>query len=598
MDYILKQRFSFSLIKVYKNYSSIDKPKNFLKFVDNGYPDFRTKDETQHISNLYNPSTGNKHFYKIKNDEKGNNWVPKLSLVGEFFTTKEKQIKRHYNNPFSEIKVVVKERTIKVKDNKVIISLYEYSKVRLVNRRYFKKYNSSVILTFDLKNGNILCINNNNKNKIGTFNKNYFPSIMAGAKNIFDCHEKFSKAVHTSIGGINEKKIRKELFDVFNDNIFYNEFGKLLNINFSTRYKTRFDYLKSELIKFFVNKKNIKVPDNYQHLIKYHYPTEKFLKKNDRKLISSILDRYNIKSKSTIKILHTNPLIDIPTLKSICNLFGYNYQNYISRINIEYFDTYDYLTNSPSPIFRNNSQFLISNQDKEMILRLLNCPIKKTNDPMITNSIVSLITDHLNMLVVFKEYYPNYVLRCKNFKIFDEEHVELSRISRLVKKTHTIKYVFNDEMLKEVESPIELKFEIDGNVVSDFLYPIILKTEEEYIDEGSFMHHCVASYSNKSISIIISVRTKEGDNRVTCEFDCQTGSLLQARHFCNGMPPEDFMMAVEQLKNKTKFFAKRGMLHSIDTVRTPVIINGIEVPQKTVSPNDLILENLFNQAAF
>ena len=54
-------------------------------------------------------------------------------------------------------------------------------------------------------------------------------------------------------------------------------------------------------------------------------------------------------------------------------------------------------------------------------------------------------------------------------------------------------------------------------------------------------------------------------------------------------------MAIDELKNRTKYFAKRGMLHSIEKIKTPVIINGIEVGGKKVSPVDGLLENLFRR---
>jgi hypothetical protein len=91
------------------------------------------------------------------------------------------------------------------------------------------------------------------------------------------------------------------------------------------------------------------------------------------------------------------------------------------------------------------------------------------------------------------------------------------------------------------------------------------------------MHHCVATYSDKQKSIIVSIRTKDGKDRVTCEFHCQDGKLIQARHFCNKQPPADMMLAVEQLSIKTKKFARLGILHSIEMKKVPIIINGIEV---------------------
>ena len=101
------------------------------------------------------------------------------------------------------------------------------------------------------------------------------------------------------------------------------------------------------------------------------------------------------------------------------------------------------------------------------------------------------------------------------------------------------------------------------------------------------MHHCVASYSDKDKSIIISIRTEDKSDRVTCEFDCQTGSLIQSRHFCNNQPPEDMAMAVIELTKKTKSHARLGLLNSISKQKVPIKINGVEVKSTQREPRML-----------
>jgi len=158
----------------------------------------------------------------------------------------------------------------------------------------------------------------------------------------------------------------------------------------------------------------------------------------------------------------------------------------------------------------------------------------------------------------------------------------------MIKKGYVIEYVFSDKMVNDVEKPIDLKIDLgDENYGGITFYPYILKREEEYNEEGSFMHHCVASYSDKDRSIIVSIRTKDKSDRVTCEFDCQTGSLMQARHFCNAQPPEDIAMAVVELTKKTKSYARLGLLNSISKQKVLIKINGIEVKPEQREPRML-----------
>jgi hypothetical protein len=96
------------------------------------------------------------------------------------------------------------------------------------------------------------------------------------------------------------------------------------------------------------------------------------------------------------------------------------------------------------------------------------------------------------------------------------------------------------------------------------------------------MHHFVASYSNKDVSIIVSLRTEDMLDRVTCEFNCASGDLQQARHFCNGEPPEKMKRAIENLKPIVSKFARMKLLKSIEKNKVPVKINGVEVTLENV----------------
>ena len=128
-------------------------------------------------------------------------------------------------------------------------------------------------------------------------------------------------------------------------------------------------------------------------------------------------------------------------------------------------------------------------------------------------------------------------------------------------------------MVRNVESPI--KNEFDG--VKYYFNPVILKRDEEYSEEGSFMHHCVASYSNKIESIIVSLRTNEGLDRVTCEFNKKTGECIQQRYFCNKVPPDYFTDSLKTLRERVKKSANNRLLYHIDFKKVRVKINGIEV---------------------
>jgi hypothetical protein len=224
---------------------------------------------------------------------------------------------------------------------------------------------------------------------------------------------------------------------------------------------------------------------------------------------------------------------------------------------------------------------------------------------LINHRFIGDLNDHFKMIDKLRKFIPDLYLKSKNIDDFDKEHLELSKMMKFIKKGYVIEYQFVDKMVNDVESPIKVKINLSDDEsnpewVTPEFYPYILKREEDYDEEGNFMHHCVASYSDKEKSIIVSVRTEDKKDRVTCEFDCQTGTLIQARHFCNKQPPADIELAVNVLKEKTKHYARMGLLHSLDKKKVPVKINGIEIIPEIKEPTRIsdVLFDMRREPAF
>jgi hypothetical protein len=251
-----------------------------------------------------------------------------------------------------------------------------------------------------------------------------------------------------------------------------------------------------------------------------------------------------------------------------------------------------------------NNDFEILNVEKENIVKIINNVrlVKRgfegflnPRETPIKSRFIDELYDHFNMIKKLRKYDDSLYLKSKTYDDFHNEHMELSKMMSFIKKGWVVEYKFDDKMVGDVEKPIDLKIDLGDDKFGDItFYPYILKREEEYDEEGKFMHHCVASYSDKEKSIIVSLRTLDKQDRVTCEFHCQDGTLLQARHFCNKQPPADMMLAIEELKHKMTKYARLGILHSLDKKRVPVKINGIEVvPEKKEVKPDYLFDRLF-----
>jgi hypothetical protein len=615
MEEIITQKFTFATITVFKDYSKITDKSKSLNSLNVNLDSFDDGDEVFEktkrlikftIDDLRRPTIGRTVEFPEKIGKRktkffyGNPNINERSTINyairNFETRNDRHIKKHYGNPFSEITVNTIERSIRRHGDKITVKIYRHHSHRAFNNIYFRKSMSVESFTFNTVNGNFTTLNMNKtgKKKTQTFRTNNF--------NFLEMQFKEGGILKMRKCLDDNSTLLREYEETFNDVDFIYELGRVFNLNQNFIFNgTWFVQL---ILERFVELKKIKVSDNYGMWIKRFYPTEKYLKKNERKLVASILDMFQIKSKITIKIMHSNSKLDIHSLARLCYIFGDNYSKYIGSIDIEHFNNttnengleIGYGKNKFAQEFKKSKVF-ITNTEKENIVKIINNSgvsvrgfqrLMGKVETLITSNFLGELDDHFNMIHRLREFIPDLHMKAKTYDDFRNEHSELSKMISVIKKGYVIEYIFSDKMVNDVEKPIDLKIDLgDGNYGDITFYPYILKREEEYNEEGSFMHHCVASYSNKDKSIIVSIRTKDKSDRVTCEFDCQTGSLIQSRHFCNRTPPEDMALAVVELTKKTKNYARLGLLNSLNKQKVPVKINGVEVRPEQREPRRL-----------
>lgn len=301
--------------------------------------------------------------------------------------------------------------------------------------------------------------------------------------------------------------------------------------------------------------------------------------------------------------MHENSDINLQELSAFCSLFGKDFPKYIGSLPSSVFNIFKnknatyYGTAPMEQRGVKNNWLFIENFEKENIIKIINSVNEKNpNTWAPLNNLYTLFKDHFEMIDKLREYDPNLKMRATTYDDFHIEHLELSKMVRLIKKAWTIEYQFDNRMVRLVEE--EIKY-LHKDYESYVFKPQILKREEEYSEEGSFMHHCVATYANKESSIIISLRTGGGSDRVTCEFNKKTGECLQERHFCNKVPPEHFEQPLKILKERVRKFANQRLLNHIDIKKVRVKINGKEVKQEdNRSDVEILFDNVINGIEF
>jgi len=524
-------------------------------------------------------------------------------ISNSYQTTKDKQIKRNFNNPFCAIRTHLYERSIIKRGDKIVIKAYAHHKGREFNHRYFRKNSGISSITFNLKTGNISCYVSDKASKHSRtkFRTNVFSDIIDGVNS---AHGAFRLPINKIKSN---SKLYGQFKQTFDDMDFTTTLIKTLELNLLPTYDIDYFWLDKffkELVIKFVTHKKIKAPNEYTNLIIYSYPKEKFLKKNDRKLVESILDFYKLKSKILNKFLHLNPNIDFHRLFILCYLLGDDYTKFICNLDFMKFNEqtnrdfryrFDDVNNfkhlksrieeskTTTPDFTN-----ISGQEKNNIISIVNnyLDFALTKSIQRVHVLLNDICDHFRLISLVKEYGIELKINAKTYEEFITEHSEFSKINSSIQKGYEIEYFFNEETINKIEEPILLES-------GDMLYPFILKKESDYIEEGKHMHHCVASYATTNKSIIISIRDERKHDRVTCELSKQDARLIQARHFCNATPPDIFNHAIDEIVTRCEYLARFGMLNHAKEERVPITINGIVIKKEHRQPRTLldILEN-------
>lgn len=600
MEDILSERFQYATITTYKDYCNINDKSHHQNSM-NGNMDWADDvfDGNYLTSSGFSMSTPKGSLVSLpeKRGKRKVNFFNDDKPVQERFyleygfpkyysgydTTSDRQIKRHFGKPFSGVTITTTERSIRRHGDKITIKSYHSQKTRSFNCIYYRKSFIVNSVTFNLKTGNFttLIINKNGKKKSQTFTTNHFLSLL---KIVMSRHLFMVKKSHSK-----NSRVHDEFLQCFNDDLFFNTMKEALNVNSTLDYNEDLDHVMVDFMDVFIKLKNIKVPDeDYDYLLVKLYPTEKYFKKNDRKLVASVLDMLGIKSKLTIKILHENPMIDILSLHRFIKYFDNDYTKYLGNVNPEVFkssfrkDSIYSMNDWTSkfnilndPYSNRVKCFGLNDMEKENLIKIVNTiPTGNRRINGLSPDFIQLMDDHISMVDRLREYDPELTINAKSIDEFYNEHSELSKMITAIKKGWVVEYQYDQKTIDVIEQPLNCLYDNDTLHV---LYPVILKREEEYGEEGSFMHHCVASYANKDTSIIISLRDKSGGERVTCEYQIETGRCLQKRYFCNANPPSSFEDGLLLLTEKVAQMARWGTLNWKEKKKVPVKINGVEI---------------------
>jgi hypothetical protein len=463
-------------------------------------------------------------------------------------TTEKEWIKKSVNlfcsARVSRVTLILSEIIENGKPIKLRVCVYYFTKERKVGKRYFWKKANSVYYTVNLKQKNFYVTKKNKsgrhtnttttKNPIKFFKRD--ESLLNGIFLHLNIPTNFDNSIipYVELGTYEtDAMIMKQEVETAVDKILSKFKNRLEVKNIGMKCD-----LYTILCKWFINKRKIKVPNNWKDYMRYYYPGIKELKKHNNKLIQTILSSYGLKSKSSISLLHTNDFICLDTYKIIKDLVG---KHNISKINTSLFKDEHLLGLSNTE--QRFKALNLSKKEIKNIINLLN-DIAHNGDPYVLRD---FIADHISMREQLKRKTgKTYRIKADTIKLYNNEHSKWSTKLSEIRKGENIEYLYDNNFIKIITSPYT------DEVGQKFIIKL-LKTGLDYTEEGLKQKNCVATYIDKFDRCIISVRTMD-DERVTLEYviphEHNPPKLIQARGKLNTIIPDKFNKVVHEITQR------------------------------------------------
>lgn len=258
---------------------------------------------------------------------------------------------------------------------------------------------------------------------------------------------------------------------------------------------------EDRLFRFYLNKRGIKYPNNFKvYTGELRGPEiKKILKKNDNKLVESIMIRHNLSGKKVRHALHFCNKLNLPLYEVARKLFGDDWLNQDKESII--LD----LLNQPSSFINVPAQFteLISKEELKKVYTLFKQVFIHENLDSTT------FGDHIRMYVELKSF-GEHDLKWKSVESkpdFRKEHLDWTEKLQHYKMGNYTRH-YPEYMYEMISQPSHADF-----------HQVLLDTSSNYNDESSYQSNCVKGYIGKPSCLIISVRYgKFLEERATIEY--------------------------------------------------------------------------------
>ena len=444
-------------------------------------------------------------------------------------------------------------------EDKIKVSIFNFTKSRVVGYRYFKKESNDMHITFNIKTNNFYITTStfSNRRRYTFTSKNDFSKINTKIKSLkFQNNLSALKGVRLNsslnkikTNTINVTPLLTALYDELGLGNTTNSFKKNIFVGDQS------EILGNIIMEWFVKVRSIKVPNDYQYYLINHYPGIKILKKNNMNLLQSILKENGLNGKFYNRLLNLNPKCNITDLTHLRDYLGDdNIKQIKPNILIKSNNFTDNKWVSYAKTLKLEGE--LNKHEKKNIINIYNTSLDCDRIKWFINELY----DHISMREKLKSYDVVKKIKAKTILDFEQEHIEWASLINQLERNKEVSYIYPSKFLEHIEKPI---------IVDDTKYFVkVLDNDFEYFNEGEIQHHCVRTYLDRYDSIIISVRKDypNNTNRMTCEFKMNNSKqikslnnisevigepkLVQARMKYNAIPDNEWEIVKKLLRKE------------------------------------------------
>ena len=430
-------------------------------------------------------------FNSVKESHLGSEKHPFFNFDASF--KDEKTFVENFGNPLFSVSKEYYMVVVEKDEDKVSIKRFYGLKHRKGGNSWFKIVKNMSFISVNKKTGDVYvgsmenyqkkrkCVKKIRKNSFLDNHLSSFQSILKNTLTHFTTEENFN---------ISSLAIQAFINEVDGQTNFS-------NLSFDSR-----------LFKFYLDKKQIKYPNNFNvystHLL--GTPFRKLLKKENNRLVEAFMIFNNLKGKKLKLALHTCDYINLQNYFVAKNLFGEDWINQDGNI--------------ISEIISQKTTISVSNQMIDEFKNLVSVEEMKRVYKLFKQSAVDqrldswTFVDHIRMYTELKRFGEvdlKWMSSDDSQDEFRKEHLDWTdKLDHYKKGTYT--RIYPQYMIDELNKP----YTINGVTY----HPILLTNSNLYNAESAIQSNCVKGYIGRPSSFIISLRKDDVDSgeRATIEY--------------------------------------------------------------------------------